>query len=267
MLTRKLNEQQERELVRRYLSGEEPSKLKLEYGFKRKKSITDKVKKYGYKTFTRSERECFNKPHRCFSVEKVDSPFKAYWLGLMITDGWIDKRGTIYLSMSDKDVIEFVSKILGKKYTVIKKDGALDQYRIAFNSPDLLKQIEDRGIHNNKSKTKRSVAFSPEEEKYYPYYIRGVIDGDGWIRKDGGEFFICSGSLEFINDIKDILYTKLYMVDLNVIEVAGSWAVRSAQRKNMNILRYIVFAEPYGMARKFNVLHEKISETTMGGTK
>lgn len=261
---KKLNEQQEREMVERYLKGEKSVDLIKEYGYKTTKSLEDKVKKYGYKMRTRSESENLMKPHRKFSVESVDSPFKAYFLGLMVTDGWIDKRGTIYLSMADKDVIKFVSSVIKKDYIVILEDGKLPQYRISFNHPQLLKELNSRGIYNNKSKTKEHVLFYDSEQKYLPYFIRGVIDGDGWIRKDGKEFFIASGSEKFAYFIKDLLENKLYMTSLNVVVGESAWTIRSAESKNINILKAIVYDVPYGMSRKFNVLQGRISETTMG---
>ena len=151
--------------------GEKSSDLIKEYGYKTRKSLEDKVKKYGYKMRTREENESMQKMHRKFSIKNIDSPFKAYWLGLMITDGWI--------------------------------------------------------------------------------------------RKDGKEFFICTGSEKFAYFIKDILENKLYMTELNVVEGIGSWTVRSAEIKNINILKTIVYDRPYGMSRKYNVLHGGISETTM----
>lgn len=260
---KKLIEQQEREMVQRYLNGEKSADLIKEYGFKTRKSLEDKVKKYGYKMRTREESELLFKKHRSFSIEKVDSPFKAYWLGIMITDGWIDKTGTIYLSMADQDVIEFVANILDLPITKIKKDGRLTQYRVAFNHPKLLQQLNERGIFNCKSKTKEHVLFYEDEQKYLPYFVRGVIDGDGWIRRDGKEFFITSGSEKFALFMKDMLENKFYMIELNTIESESTWTVRSAESKNINILKYIIYAEPYGMARKYNVLHGGISETTM----
>ena len=260
---KKLTEEQEREMVSRYLNGEKSSDLIKEYGYKTRKSLEDKVKKYGYKMRTREESEMMQKKHRNFSIKSVDSPFKAYWLGLMITDGWIDKKGTIYLSMADKDVIEFVSKVFDKEYTIIQREGCLNQYRVAFNHPELVKQLNERGIYNKKSKTKEHVLFYEEEQKYIPYFIRGVIDGDGWVRKDGKEFFICTGSEKFAYFVKDMLENKLYMTELNIVKGIGSWTIRSAETKNINILKAIVYDRPYGMSRKYNVLHGGISETTM----
>lgn len=260
---KKLTSEQELEMVKRYVDGERAKDLIKEYGFKTTKSLEDKVKKYGFKMRTREESELLHKKHRSFSVDKIDSPFKAYWLGLMITDGWIDGKGTICLSMADNDVIEFVSNIIGKEYTTIERDERQTQYRIAFNHPQLLKELNYRGIHNKKSKTKEYVIFHDDEQKYLPYFIRGVIDGDGWIRKDGKEFFICSGSEQFAYFIKDLLENKLYMTSLNIVENLDSWTVRSAETKNINILKYVIYDKPYGMNRKYNVLHGGISETTM----
>ena len=47
MSSRKLSEQEEMQLVKEYEQGAKVKDLMIKYGYKTKKSIADKVKKYG----------------------------------------------------------------------------------------------------------------------------------------------------------------------------------------------------------------------------
>ena len=88
------------------------------YGYKTKKSIIDKVKKYcgeSYKEIIQQAQD--NRRGYTYSLEKITSPFDAYLIGLLMTDGYVlSDRDGLGLDMTDEDVISFVAKTIGTNY-------------------------------------------------------------------------------------------------------------------------------------------------------
>jgi hypothetical protein len=65
---------------------------------------------------------------------------------------------------------------------------------LLINSKEIKKDLEKLGILANKSLT---VPFPDVPGEYLPSFVRGVIDGDGWVQKTGYVMNITSGSLRF----------------------------------------------------------------------
>lgn len=260
----KYSKEEEIEIARKYIDGYSPSVLCQMYGFKTKKSITDKVKKYFGKEYVRTIEEAmtvrFDRYNILnFRMEKIDSRFKAYFLGLMTSDGCVHNNNKgIELSMTDEDVIKFCSINIGKDYKqYIKNNDRKDIFRILFHHTELENDLKRYNIVPNKTHIIEGFEFYKDEEKFIPYYVRGCIDGDGWIRKDGKEFFICSASEKYIVWLKELLESKLYMEDLNItLDEKGVYYLRTALEKNINILKTVIYDKPYGMARKYNLVHQ-----------
>ena len=112
---KKLSDEQEKQLVQEYISGIPVKDLMIKYNFATKKSITDKVKKhYGenYKNLINSAK--INRKGYYYTFEKINNQFDAYYLGLLLTDGYITTRGTdVGLDLVDKDCISFLSNGIG----------------------------------------------------------------------------------------------------------------------------------------------------------
>ena len=81
--------------------------------------------------------------------------------------------------------------------------------------------------------------------------IRGIIDGDGWIRKDGKEFFICSMSKDFIVWCKKVLENHFKFISLNMKQSEdGMWNLRTSDERNIMLLFVHVYYSDFGMKRK-----------------
>lgn len=188
MCKRKLTIEQEYEVREKYESGYSILELTRLYGFKTKKSIYDIVRRRGGKIRNLEEELEVRNPKRKMSFKKIDESFKAYFVGLMLTDGWVTGN-TIGLSMTDKDVMDYVCKCFGKECAVIKKPGNRKlQYRFMMNNKRIVDELKRFGIVERKSLTLQPPKLKNSEVQYLSYIMRGIIDGDGWIRKDGGEF-------------------------------------------------------------------------------
>lgn len=257
---KKYTNDEEKKIAEEYIKGSTSKELKERYGFKTTKSIIDKVKKYFGEEFVRTSKESINlNKDFSFRLNKIDSKFKAYFLGIVSSDGYINEnKKYVEISMTDQDVIEFIATSLNQQYFKYNRQGNRKPiFRVRIFNEFLVDDLKRFNIVNKKSKILKGFDFDIEEQKYLPYYIRGCIDGDGWIRKDGKEFFLCSASKEYICWINFILVNYLYMKNLNIsADQKKVYYIRTSLEQNINILKAIVYDEPYGMKRKFKLLQD-----------
>lgn len=260
----KYSPEMELQIVQEYMSGASAKDLANKYGFKTNKSILDKVKKYGGCVRSQREELMKDKIYESFSMQRIDSEFKAYYLGLILSDGYVT-HNTVGIDLTDEDCIKFLSSSIGKPYKAYERDGnRKTRFRLIINSPRLVNEVCRYGVVQNKTHILKGFELDDFESKFYPYIIRGLIDGDGWVRKDGNEFYICTASYKFACWMRNILENKLYMNNINITKADGVWQVRTASRKNIEILKLIVYDVPFGMSRKYKLLHSEPSETIMG---
>ena len=105
-----LSKEQEQQMVEEYLNGTPIDSLLNKYGFKTRKSITDKVKKYYGKE---KRTELINQTHVMskrynYTMDTISCNFDAYLLGLLLTDGYILTHDNgVGLDLTDEDVIKF----------------------------------------------------------------------------------------------------------------------------------------------------------------
>lgn len=256
-----ISEKDENEIIEKYINGSTSSELAKEYGYKTNKSITDILKSHNIAPKNYREELSNNVSYCKLSLKKIDSDIKGYFLGLMLTDGWIcQSRKYIGLQMTDKDCISFLSDKLKVKYTTIpsRNNSRKKMYRIILYGKDRYNDIQKFGVIPHKSLTLSGPSLNDIPIDILPMVIRGVIDGDGWIRKDGGEFYICSASKQFIDWCNKAL-KKLNFNSLNIHfknnEYNGLWYIRTSKKDNIDKLKNIIYKKPYGMMRKYNRTH------------
>lgn len=139
-----------------------------------------------------------NSGKRVYSVNKKFfrewNPKMAYILGFTCADGCVHQR-TLSWELSnkfpsDKEILERFSKELNSNYLVEER---LKSYRLRINSIFLVKDLEKLGIVPNKTKI---LKFPKVPNNLLRHFIRGFLDGDGWIitrvRRNGGKE-ICTG--------------------------------------------------------------------------
>ena len=266
MAAQKLSEEQEKQIVQEYINGATAEQLAQKYGFKTRKSITDKIKKYypeSYKNIIEQARE--NKKNYTYTLEKIQSEFDAYYLGLLLTDGYITTRSTdVGIDLTDEDCIKFLSKSIGKDYKKYEeskgREGLLPRYRFLISGVKLVENLKRFGVVPNKSLTLQPPQLLPEEEKFIPYIIRGIIDGDGCVSPTSygsAQFYICSMSKDFIDWLKFIFECRMYMINMHIHQNNyGIWRIETAYQPNIYKLISLCYNKPFGMMRKYNLLRQ-----------
>ena len=264
----KLSKEQEMQLVKEYLEGASVQSLMTKYGFASKKSITDKVKKY-YPNEYRSiiEKAKANRKGYSYEMQKIDSEFDAYFLGLLLTDGYIVREREAGIDLVDEDCIKFLSTTIGKDYHTYapasgneKIQGKQPRHRLILSDAKLINDLSRYGVIPNKSSILQPPQLMPEEEKFIPYIIRGIIDGDGCIfatSYGAPSFYIITKSQDFGNWIVNVLENKMFMKDIRItIDKNGLYRIETANLSNINKLIALSYDKPFGMSRKYTFLRK-----------
>lgn len=139
--------------------------------------------------------------------KSIDCESKAYFLGLLIADGNVNKDYVrLSLVESDRHIIELFANELestNKIYTRVRTDGnARDQACFTFNSQEVVGDLAALGVSERKSFT----VVPPKIDNHLrKHMIRGIIDGDGClsVSKRGEIRVILSGSLGTCNYFAD----------------------------------------------------------------
>lgn len=159
-----------------------------------------------------------NRLHRNSNYfENIDSRDKAYWLGIMFSDGCVCKRAngsySISLEMIDKEHIEkfrdaldaFNHKILTVSHK--KFNNAKLSYAIHIYDKKMAKDLISLGCVPQKSLHLSSIPDIPHDFIYD--FIRGFVDGDGCIcynhRQDSYVLKLVGASPLFLAKVMEIL--------------------------------------------------------------
>ncbi len=146
----------------------------------------------------------------------IDNPRKAYFLGLIMADGWIrtgSNRIGIKLKKSDRNIIEVFKNELKVKNPIIEDK---DTYGIGITSDIVRKDLNYYGI--TEQKTYKELRIPKIEECYINSFLLGFFDGDGWILVDKNnriQIGCCGLSNNLMLEIKEYLIkydinTKIY---------------------------------------------------------
>ena len=259
---KKLSKEQELQLVEEYRKGTPVVELMAKYGYKTKKSITDKVKKHYPDEYENIVKEAQSgRRGYTYSLSELTSPFDAYLVGLLLTDGYVlSDRDGLGLDMTDEDVIAFVANTIGTKYTSYDIENKKTHYRVLITIPGISTEAERFGIVPRKSNIVPEPQLMEKERKFLPYIIRGIIDGDGSVAKTsygGSQFFIVTKSEAFANWIKKVLENDFFMDDISIrISSEGLYRIETANQYNILKLIALVYNKPFGMNRKYNNLRK-----------
>lgn len=248
-----------------------PTEVAKQTGFART-CITRYATKFGIYQ-TRGTRE--SKLHiRSDYFKKIDSSNKAYFLGFIMADGCMyqkkdeSKHYQFSIKIQERDV-----NILEKFCEEIEFDKTKIRYRtstrnntecktveIQINNQDFCKDLINHGIQPQKS----GKEYMPNCNGFEVDFIRGFIDGDGWVYKmipsssDKPRYDIgfCSTSTQIIKDIntfiKDTMNIEMTTTESkNVIT-----SKKCAKYEVFKILNRIYYDDCLSLNRKNKVAQE-----------
>jgi hypothetical protein len=171
--------------------------------------------------------------------EKINREDKAYFFGLLITDGTVssndskfdNKRIILELDKNDKHILDTFRKYLKTKkhlgHSVRKarrykkyKIGASDTYILNISNVKMREDAIKLGLRPAKTKNLSMPTNKIIPHKLMNHFIRGVFDGDGTVGKYGNSRIcaIDSGSILFLKQLKKYL-NKLNIKNTDILVV------------------------------------------------
>ena len=189
-----------------------------------KETVKNIIEKYGNGVRSKSDAFQYYTINQHF-FDEINTPVKAYILGLLYTDGNRNKRKNHYqitLKLQDRDV-DILYKIKSEmnynrplKYIEESKNNSnsRNQYALIIDNKQIAISLEKWGIIPNKTKTLVFPNFLSEE--LIPHFIRGCWDGDGTIshnlkeQRAGfiGTYNMCIGIKQFLENKLDVHLKK-----------------------------------------------------------
>lgn len=180
------------------------------------------------------------------------NPKSAYIFGFILADGHLihtDVNALQFeLKKEDTDILYKIKEALDFEGTVKVNRTA----RLQINNAKILKDLIDKGMpEHDKSHTAKFPPSLPEE--YYRDFIRGVIDGDGWIyiESDGRLNLGLCGNLDLIQPIKE-----LFPVDCSKNSIRKDkgycWRFNIRGKKALTICDWLYKDAQIFLDRKYN---------------
>lgn len=156
--------------------------------------------------------------------DKIDNEEKAYWLGFLYADGYIDsKNNVISLALKEEDlnhIKKFRSFFKLENKKIHKKTKNIDYKSfISYEFSICNKKVKEQLIKLKCVPRKTSILKFPSKNivpnKYLKHFIRGYIDGDGSITRGNTSIIILDvlGTEDFLNGYQK--WTKLHQNKLH----------------------------------------------------
>lgn len=160
---------------------------------------------------------------------KDNDEYSEYFLGLLLTDGCLTKTKAssrnynLVLSLSEVDnymVYKYKDWLSSKSKVskIYQKINGSYMYAVSVTNPDVEQWLRSRGEFTDKSHNC---------QLYIPltwHILRGIFDGDGGFHINGKhlDFFICSASKIFINQIANFLESEGFEPHIRVSKRSNS---------------------------------------------
>lgn len=173
------------------------------------KSLLNLLNRHGLRVPTRHTPAHRINPSNITYFDEIDSHKKAYFLGLLFSDGYIcssnyssGKQTGIALQLQDKYILEELHKELKLK---TKLSVYKNSVKLVVTDIHLYESLQKLGIKEDKSH--QDYKLPPIKKKFLRSFMLGYFDGDGCITNitKTPKVEICGNSKVFFEDVQKYL--------------------------------------------------------------
>lgn len=216
------NVEVQEEICELFLSGLTPQEIQAKIGAPYHQPIYSLLKKRGiyFKRPTRYSRKYYMNED---FFEVIDTEEKAYFLGFIAADGWVDplmQRVRLQIHSKDSDVLHKLASATNCTAPVIYfQHHGHPHCKLSLNSKKLKQDVINKGIGTRKSLTMNSEVLRHIPDALVCHFMRGYFDGDGHI----------SLGLKYSSGVKytlSVIGTKKFLED-----TFGTYCINNADIK------------------------------------
>jgi len=208
----------DREIKRRYEEGESTGSIGKDFGMT-SRNVRRILNQVGVELKSRGRPTRYKIDEDFF---KRWSPDMAYVLGLVITDGTINGNQVV-LAQKERQILEKVVRAMGSDYPVRERsNGEGNIYTLTISRKTIVEDLRKLGVDERKSLIIRMPKIP---EQYLGHFLRGVIDGDGWVHEKGYTMCVTTGSQTFAEELEGLFS-------------ANGYRTRATEQQTVNTVAY-----------------------------
>lgn len=204
------------EVISRYHGGESSEQIAKGSGVS-SRQIRNILASNGVQMRSTRRRPIYEIDEDFFKTWSVEM---AYVLGFVLTDGCVSGN-SFYIAQKEPEILERIGSVMKSNYPIRKtRNGKSYLHTLIISRKEMVEDLSALGIGEKKSLT---VAFPDIPAEYLPHFIRGVIDGDGWVQDRGYVANVTSGSKSFADGLCRALQLSGFNSDIK--NQSGAWRI------------------------------------------
>ena len=165
----------------------------------------------------------------------IDTPEKAYWLGFIVADGYLNiDRRMLRIKLGDKDkqhLIKYIEFLDGDVEDMLKSEIHNITGNIQWYVTTYCKEIKDALVNLSVEQAKSGNEHIPQlSQNLYRDFIRGLWDGDGFIRENLKGIGLV-GSYECLKFVQDYFKEHLNIEPLKIYDHCNTYKIEYRSTK------------------------------------
>lgn len=186
---------------------------------------------------------------------KIDNEEKAYWLGFIVADGYLNiNKHMLRIKLGNRDrshLIKFIKFIGGNEEMLkseIHSETGNENFYVSLYSKEVMNDLLSLGIEQAKSGKEKVCNI---DKKYYRDFIRGLWDGDGFIRENLSGIGLV-GSEEVLAFVQNYFNDSLGVKPLKIYPHCNTFKIeyRSTRKAIPFILNHLYGDKDVALDRK-----------------
>ena len=213
-------------------------------------NVTRRLKKAGINFKRDYSKRRYNRDNKT-SIDvgffkTIDTEEKAYFLGIMFSDGSVNRK-QFYLKLKDEDVVVKFKEALKCSYPIRHSESPYNNYILEISCQEMCRDLVNLGCTPNKTKI---IQFPNIPIELRRHFIRG-----GCIRVGAtiGKcmFDIACASYQFIQQLKEVLTPFTSHIGITKESKYDVWHLRCAGKQVKPLLDWLYKDSTVYMQRKY----------------
>ena len=186
---------------------------------------------------------------------KIDNEEKAYWLGFIVADGYLNiNKHMLRIKLGNRDrshLIKFIKFVGGSEEMLkseIHSETGNENFYVSLYSKEVMNDLLSLGVEQAKSGKEKVCNI---DKKYYRDFIRGLWDGDGFIRENLSGIGLV-GSEEVLAFVQNYFNDSLGVKPLKIYPHCNTFKIeyRSTRKAIPLILNHLYGDKDVALDRK-----------------